>query len=165
MDEYPPRMIVCVGSVVLRENRVLFVRQTYGESTRGKWTIPWGFVQGETPDTYSDPSHIAAIREVHEEAGVTAQIEGLLGVQHASLSKEGFPQVFLLYLCRHLNGEPRADGIETDLAAYFSLQNLKDRQADILPFCYWLTIRVLAGNYTLVPPNLDNPYTPHVAFL
>jgi ADP-ribose pyrophosphatase YjhB (NUDIX family) len=165
MNEFPPRMIVCIGSVVLQENQVLLVRQTYGDTAKGKWSIPWGFVQGDTPDTYNDPSHKAAIRETFEEAGITAEIEGLLGIQHADLSKEGFPRVYLLYLCRHLSGEPQPDNVETDQAAYFSLQELKNRRAEVLPFCYWLAARVLEGNYTLIPPSADNPYSPNVAFL
>lgn len=165
MTEFPPRMIVCVGSVVLHDNKVLFVRQTYGENLKGKWSIPWGFVQGETPETYAAPSHLAALREVQEEAGVTAEIEGVLGVQHASLSKEGYPRLYILYLCRHLHGEPTPDNHETDHAAYFTMQELQEKRSATDPFCYWLAMRVFAGDYTLIPPNPDNPYAPHLAFL
>ena len=71
---WPPRIVVCVGTVVLRENRALFVRQAKGQSLEGKWSIPWGVVEpGESPDN-------AALRETGEEGGITAEIEGLLGV-------------------------------------------------------------------------------------
>lgn len=165
MEEFPPRMIVCVGSVVCRGNTILFIRQTYGENLKGKWSIPWGFTQGETPETYTDPTHIAAIREVHEEAGITAEIIGLLGIQHGSLSKEGYPRLYVLYLCRHVSGAPLPDLLETDMAAYFSLDELESIEAAVDPFCYWLAVRVFEGKYTVIYPELNSPYTPNLAFL
>ncbi len=165
MSECPPRMIVCVGSVVLHDNRVLFVRQTYGDTLKGKWSIPWGYVQGETPETYAAPSHIAALREVHEEAGVTAKILGLLGIQHAEPTIEGIPRLYILYLCDHLEGEPAPDNKETDQAVFFSDQEIEAQKSMMDPFCYWLAMRVLKGEYSLIHPNPDNPYPPNMAFL
>ncbi len=165
MAEYPPTMIVCVGSVVLKEDTVLFVRQTYGETLKGKWSIPWGYVQGDTPETFNDPPHIAAVRETLEEAGVVAIVDGLLGIQNASMSSEGIPRIYLLFLCRHISGMPTPDGDETDQAAYYSLGELQTNQTEFDPFCYWLAERVLKGEYTLILPNADNPYSPHLAFL
>jgi ADP-ribose pyrophosphatase YjhB (NUDIX family) len=161
----PPKMQVCVGSVVLREEKVLLVRQTYGETLKGKWTVPWGFVQGEDPSTYYDPPHVAALRETLEEAGVVAEIDGLLGIQNPSKSKEGDPRLYLLFLCHHISGEPTPDSRETDQAAYFSLDELRDIEGDVNEFCYWLATRVLQGQYTLVPPEPGNPYAPRLAFL
>jgi len=37
---FPSKMQVCVGSVVLRGDKVLLVRQTYGETRKGKWSVP-----------------------------------------------------------------------------------------------------------------------------
>ncbi|MEE4194600.1 MAG: NUDIX domain-containing protein [Anaerolineae bacterium] len=165
MSDFPPKMIVCVGSVVLHESRVLFVRQTYGDNLKGKWSIPWGYVQGETPETYADPSHVAAIREVREEAGVTVKIQGLLGIQHADLTKEGIPRLYILYLCDYLYGEPTPDHYETDQAIFFSEHEMDAQKAMMDPFCYWMAKRVLTGDHTLIPANAENPYSPHLAFL
>jgi len=165
LADFPPKMQVCVGSVVLREDKVLFVRQTYGKTLKGKWTVPWGFVQGEEPSTYYDPPHVAALRETLEEAGVVAEVDGLLGIQNPSKSKEGDPRLYLVFLCRHVSGEPIPDSRETDQAAYFSLEELQAIQEDVDRFCYWLASRVLQGQYTLVPPEPENPYAPHLAFL
>jgi 8-oxo-dGTP diphosphatase len=161
----PPKMIVCVGSVVLRGDRVLFVRQTYGETLKGKWTLPWGFVQGTDDTTYFDPPHLAALRETREEAGVTAEVDGLLGIQNARPSKAGDPRLYVLFLCHHVSGEPEPDGREADRAAYFSLEELREVQSDVDRFCYWLASRVLRGEQTLVPPEPENPYAPLLAFL
>ena len=37
---FPPKMQVCVGSVVLREDKVLLLGQMYGETLKGKWSMP-----------------------------------------------------------------------------------------------------------------------------
>ena len=163
--DFPPKMQVCVGSVVLWGDKVLLVRQTYGETLKGKWTVPWGFVQGGDPSTYYDPPHVAALRETLEEAGVVAEVDGLLGIQNPGKSKEGDPRLYLLFLCHHVSGEPTPDSQETDQAAYFSLEELRDMQEGVNDFCYWLATRVLQGQYTIVPPQPENPYAPHLAFL
>jgi len=163
--DFPPKMIVCVGSVVLREDRVLFVRQTYGETLKGQWTLPWGFVPGEDASTYGDPPHVAALRETREEAGVVAEVDGLLGIQNPGPSEQGDPRPYILFLCHHVSGEPAPDGRETDQAAYFSLEELREMREEVNGFCYWLATRVLQGQYTIVPPESDNPYAPHLAFL
>ena len=162
---FPPKMQVCVGSIVLREDRVLFVRQAYGKTLKNKWTVPWGFVQGEDERTYYDPPHVAALRETLEEGGVVAEVDGLLGIQNPSKSQEGDPRLYLLFLCHHVSGEPTPDGRETNQAAYFSLDELRDIREEVNRFCYWLATRVLQGQYTLVPPEPENPYAPHLAFL
>ena len=73
VSAWPPTMVVCVGAVVLRGEHVLLVRQAEGHSLAGQWSIPWGFVDpGEFP-------HEAALREIYEESGINAEIEGLLG--------------------------------------------------------------------------------------
>lgn len=153
--EWPPRIAVCVGTVVLQGERALLVRQAKGHSLEGLWSIPWGLVDpGESPDA-------AALRETLEEGGVSASIEGLLGVQN--LRQEGW--VALLFLCRHVSGTPAPDGgVETDGARYFSLQEMDAFAEPFEPWCEWLVRRVLGGAYHLIPPEGDNPYRPRMAF-
>jgi len=161
---WPPCMTICVGAVVLHEERVLFVRQTYGENLTGVWTLPWGFVQGMTDDGQPDPPHVAAVRETLEEGGITAKIVGLLGVQnHATAAGE--PRLYILFLCHPINGDPTPDHTETDRAAYFSLDDLDHLDGPIDAFCDWLARRVLRGDYHLIPAEMTNPYAPFVAFL
>jgi len=57
------RITLCVGAVVLREEKVLFVRQTYCK-LKGKWSLPWGFVDGIGPDGFPESPDEAAIREM-----------------------------------------------------------------------------------------------------
>jgi len=144
-----------VGAVVLRRDRILWVRQAKGHSLEGQWSIRWGIVgSDEAPSA-------AAQRETLEEGGVEARIEGLLGVQ--DLPDEGWTA--LVYLCHHLRAEPVPDGRETDAAGYFSMQELEALGEPIEVWCEWLVRRVLRGRYHLIPPLSDNPYHPRTAFL
>lgn len=153
--DWPPRIVVCVGTVVLQGNRVLLVRQARGHALAGRWSIPWGIVdQDETPEA-------AALRETSEEGGIEAGIDGLLGIQNL---QQGW--IGIIFLCRHLTGTPTPDGgIETDQAAYFTLEELTALEEPILEWCAWLVRRVLQGDYRTIPPRADNPFHPRVAFL
>jgi 8-oxo-dGTP diphosphatase len=164
MDEFPPRVTICTGSVVLRNNKVLFVRQAYGK-LNGKWSIPWGFAYTPGISGEADPPHIAALRETREEAGIEAEIDGLLGIQNHVDPETGSPRLYILFLCHHVSGEPAPDHYETDRAEYFSLEALKAAEGTVDEFCYWLAMKVLQGDYSIVLPNYENPYKPYLAFI
>ena len=146
--------VVCVGTVVLQGNRALFVRQAKGHPLEGQWSIPWGILDpGESPDA-------AALRETVEEGGITATTEALLGVQN--LQSEGW--LAIIFLCRHVSGVPTSDGVETDEAAYFSIEEMDSFDEPFEPWCEWLVRRVLQGDHRTIPPEPDNPYRPRTAF-
>lgn len=165
VQDLPQKMVVCVGAVVLRDRKVLFVRQTYGERLKGSWTLPWGLVRFKDPIGRPETPEDAAIRETLEEGGVVAEIEGLLGVQYRPSPKTGEPRLYLLFSCRHVSGEPKPDNRETDKAAYFSLEGLEDLGEPIDKFCEWLARRVLRGEHHVIPPEPKGPYSPQLAFL
>ncbi|MGD2158045.1 MAG: NUDIX domain-containing protein [Anaerolineales bacterium] len=155
-QSWPARRVICVGAVVLRENKALLIRQVKGASLEGQWSIPWGIVETE-----EFPSS-AAVRETLEEGGVTAEIEGLLGIQNLSWENS----IGIIYLCRHVAGEPLADGgVETDQAAYLSLDEIEELNEPIEPWCEWIVKRVLRNEHHLIPSEPNNPYQPKPAFL
>ena len=156
MPDWPPRIVACVGTVVLQGKQVLFVRQAKGHSLEGQWSIPWGIIDPE------ESPEVAALRETHEESGIVTEIEGLLGIQN--LPQKGW--IGIIFLCRHISGVPTPDGgIETDQAAYFSLEKMDALNEPFEPWCEWLVRRVLRGEYRILPPELNNPYQPRLAFL
>ena len=139
-----PRMSVSVGAVVLRDNKILFVRQTYGK-LKGQWSLPTGFVDpGETPD-------MAALRETREEAGIIAGMDGLLGI--CNVDWEGEPQIYVVFLCHHIDGEPLADGKENDRARYFSLEDMEAFDEPFEALCEWIARSVLQGSHHTLPPR------------
>jgi ADP-ribose pyrophosphatase YjhB (NUDIX family) len=154
--DWPPKIVACVGAVVLRGERALFVRQAKEHSLEGQWSIPWGIIEPE------ESPNVAALRETWEEGGVEAEIEGLLGIQN--LRPSGW--IGIIFLCRHVGGEPTSDGgIETDAAAYFSLPEMETFDEPFEPWCEWMVNRVLRGQHHVIPVEPDNPYQPMLAFL
>jgi len=141
------------GTVTVRGNRALFVSQTYG-SIKGQWGIPWGVVEaGESPE-------VAALRETREEGGVVARVEGLIGLQCVSWESA----VGLVFLCRHVSGEPMPDGEETDQAAYLSLEEMDAADQSFAPWSEWLVRRVLCGEYHRIPVETGSTISKFACF-
>ncbi|MSQ30878.1 MAG: NUDIX domain-containing protein [Dehalococcoidia bacterium] len=88
--------------------RILLVRRNH-QPRLGLWAFPSGFVDaGEVVEA-------AALREVREETGVAARLDGLLGVYSAP----GEQVIFVAYAGTIVGGEPRAgdEAIEVGLFA------------------------------------------------
>jgi 8-oxo-dGTP diphosphatase len=155
-NEVSQGIVVCVGGVVLDERRVLLVRQAQGHSLEGQWTIPWGLVDpGEAPE-------VAVLREIKEEAGIQAEIEGLLGIQNLPDPWDGW--LAIIFQCKPIAGVPSPDGgKETDRAGYFSIDDLPDLKVEI--WCEWLIKRMLTERHKPIAPEPSNPYFPKLGFL
>jgi 8-oxo-dGTP diphosphatase len=149
--------VVCVGAVVMDGSRVLLVRQSPGHSLAGQWTIPWGRLEpGESPMA-------AAVRETREEGGISATVDGLLGIQELPAPWEGW--IALIYLCRHQGGTPIPQDPEADAAAYWSAADLAAAREPIESLSGWLIRRVLAGQYTVTAAAATNPLRAAGSFL
>jgi len=148
----PQQRLICVGAVVVRIDAALFVRQSPGHSLAGQWTIPWGTL--EDNERFSE----AVIREIADESGIRATVDGLLGVQAIPPPWAG--QVALLFRCRHVSGELTPDGRETDAAKYFTAAELLQLAEPIEPFCRWIALEVLSGRVKTLASPLGNPYAP-----
>lgn len=145
---------LCVGSIVLKDNRVLFVRQAKGHPLEGQWSIPWGMVDEEE---YPED---AIIRETKEESNIDVKVEGLIGIQ--SLPEKGW--IGIVFLCSPLSDNLKPDGFEVDKVTYLSLDDIENFKESIEPWCKWLAENVLRGNYSLISPRVDNPYRPLLGF-
>ena len=158
-SNFLPKMVVCVGAVVLKEDKALFIRQTYGVY-KGQWSIPWGFCDDagapEAPEK-------VALREVKEEAGITAVSPQLLGIQNDRHQGEAW--LYVLFQCQHRTGTPTPDGKETDAAIYLTLDQINSFSEIIEPFSKWLTRRVLQGEAHAIPELSKTHFPPHRAFL
>ncbi len=149
--------VICIGAAVLKGDSLLAVRQSQGHSLEGCWTIPWGRLEsGESPAG-------AVLREVREESGVVASVDGLLGVQELSSPWAGW--IAILYRCGHVDGIPRPDNRETDAAEYLTIEQLDVLDEPIEPWSEWFMRRVLANNYTLTPVSEPNPFSPEIGYV
>ena len=149
--------VVCVGAVVRRKDSVLLVRQSPGHSLERQWTIPWGQIdRGESPTE-------AVMREIKEESGVAARVEGLLGVQE--LPAPWLGMIGILFLCTHVDGTPAPDLRETDAARYFGPDQLDSIADSLEPFSAWLVRRVIANDFKLLRMNNSGPFVPSPTYL
>lgn len=115
-SKYRKGYSIGVGGVVLRGNKTLLVRRALGNNI-GDWAIPGGFVEhNETIDA-------AVKREVLEETGVRAEVEGLVGVRSRVTEIEN--SAYFIFLLRALDEVAQADGFEVAGARFFTLAEVK----------------------------------------
>jgi ADP-ribose pyrophosphatase YjhB (NUDIX family) len=132
-----------VGGAVVRDGRLLLVRRA-SRHGRGNWQLPGGYIE---PDETIEQ---AVVREVREETGVTAEVEGVLGVRNRYDAEIG-NGLYVVLLLHPLSGDPKPDGREVDRADYFSLEEI--RTLDPLPPVNWeIAQRVLAPDRRLLGP-------------
>lgn len=97
-----------VSGLVIRDNKVLLVRHTYGPA-KGRLIIPGGYVQdSETADK-------AIEREIMEETGVKSKASGILSVR----IKPG--QWWIIYKMEYISGEAVSDNKENSEAVFISI--------------------------------------------
>jgi 8-oxo-dGTP diphosphatase len=91
--------VPAVGVVCLRGDEVLLIRR--GQAPRlGEWSLPGGRIE------YGERAQDAALRELFEETGVTAELAGLVGVVDGLFP--GRHYVLIDYAARWVSGEPVA---------------------------------------------------------
>ncbi len=104
---------VAVAVVLGDENGLLLGLRNINPG-KGAWSFPAGYVnRGEELEA-------AAAREVAEEIGVVARLDGLVGVY----SHPGDPVVLVVYAGVIAAGEPRPDGREVSEVRRFALSEL-----------------------------------------
>jgi len=149
--------LLLVGTVVRRRSQILLVRQSLGHPLEGQWTIPWGSVErGESAAS-------AALRETHEEGGVTAEITGLVGVQELPPPQDGC--IAIVYACKHVSGDPEPRDREVDAARYFDCSAFDSLDEPIEPWTNWLIRRAFDGDIGSIISRPDNPLQVHGAFV
>lgn len=97
--------------VVIRENKVLLVKHTYG-AAKGKYLIPGGFSEdGELPQNTAE-------REVLEETGVSVKAKELLAVRFTE------QEVWCIFRAEYVEGEPASDNGENEEALFVPVQKV-----------------------------------------
>lgn len=133
-----------VGGAVLHHGKLLMVRRA-SRHGRGNWQLPGGFIE---PDETIEQ---AVIREVLEEAGVTAEVQGVLGLRNRYDPDSG-NGVYIILLLHAIDGEPKPDGNEVDHAGYFTLEQIGELSP--LPPVNWeIAQRVLSPDRRLLHPK------------
>jgi ADP-ribose pyrophosphatase YjhB (NUDIX family) len=106
-----------VGGAVVWDGRLLLVRRA-SHRGRGNWQVPGGFLE---PDETIEQ---AVVREVAEEAGVEAEVRGVLGLRNRYAPDVG-NSLYIVLLLHPLSGDPKPDGHEVDRTGYFTLEEIR----------------------------------------
>lgn len=99
------------------------------------------------------------VREVREETGTVAEVEGVMAVR-CRLDVDS-TNVYVVFRMRHLAGTPRPEGRENDDARFFTLDELEatdPHEGPIVPYARHLCVQALRGDSRILP--LDS-YAPH----
>lgn len=143
-ERYNTGYNIGVGGAVVRDGRLLLVRRA-SRHGRGNWQLPGGFIE---PDETIEQ---AVVREVHEETGVTAEVEAVLGLRSRCDPDSG-NGIYVVLLLKPIRGEPKPDGHEVDHAGYFTLERIRDLNP--LPPVNWeIAQRVLSPDRRLLNPT------------
>ena len=134
-----------VGGAVVKDGRLLLVRRA-SRRGRGNWQIPGGFVERD------ETMEQAVVREVAEESGVTAEVEGVLGIRNRS-DPDSDNSAYVILALRPISGEPTPDEHEVDRAGYFSLEEI-DALEQVPPINREVARRALDPDRRLLDPQL-----------
>ncbi len=140
-DRYNTGYNLGVGGAVVKDGRLLLVRRA-SRRGRGSWQIPGGFVEQD------ETMELAVVREVEEEAGVTATVQGVLGIRNR-YDEEGGNSTYVVMLLSPQSGEPTPDMTEVDRAEYFSLAEIQALE-QIAPINIEVAKRALAQDHRLL---------------
>lgn len=117
-SDYRKGYSIGVGGVVLYKDKALLVRRRTG-SHSGDWAIPGGFVEhGETIDN-------AVKREVLEETGIEAEVQGLVAVRSRVIESGEENSAYFIFQLLSTKKNTSADGTEVDEARFFSLKEVQ----------------------------------------
>lgn len=124
----PTETQISAGGVVYRENggRIEIVLVRAGE----RWQLPKGIIES------GEATEATARREVREEAGVDADVIGLIDrieywyYTSIGRGKKRIHKFVFFYLMRYLSGDPANHDHEVDEAAWFPLEQVEE----LVPF-------------------------------
>ncbi len=151
LPNYQQGYSIGAGAIVLCGEKVLLVRLGYG-AYKDAWALPGGYVEpGETFD-------VAVQREVLEETGVRAEMQGLIAAR--SRVSPGDNSAYLVFLMRTESEATHPDGVEI-LEARFFTQDKALALPTITPMTRLLITRALTGDTPLLKPTPVTGYPPN----
>ncbi|WP_164716254.1 NUDIX domain-containing protein [Paenibacillus whitsoniae] len=110
--------VFCTAAgLIVEDNNVLLVKVTYG-ANKGRWMLPGGFV--DEGETFQE----AAIREVKEESGLTAEVKSLIGVRDGirAIHNGSEHGIYLVFEMEVTSGTVSIDGYEVDEARFIPVE-------------------------------------------
>ncbi len=141
----------CVSGIVKINNKILFVRHTYG-TANGRILIPCGFVkEGEMPAA-------AAERELFEETGVTATVNSVFSIQFKP------NQWCIIFTMDYITGTPKSDNAENSEILLLTAEeavrreNITNLSREIMKKYISDKRNVLTKSEYIAPSSVDGEY-------
>lgn len=126
----------CVSGVVKINDKILFVRHTYG-TAKNRILIPGCFVkEKEMPE-------VAVEREIFEETGVTAKATSILSIQFKP------EQWCIIFLMDYVKGKPHSDNSENSEVLLLTPEEAIQRD-DITNLSRKIMQTLIEQNFTLL---------------
>ena len=143
--------IGCAG-VVMRDGKALLVQRGQ-QPFAGSWQIPGGYVE------HDEPLAEAVVREVLEEAGVTAEVRDVIAFRHLLGGSGSGPStnIYVVFRLDLVGGEPKCDGDEIKDVGFFSLEEMNGMEA-VQGLSRWAIEKALAvGDTHGLKPDRNGP--------
>ena len=104
-----------VTGVVIKDNKVLLARHTYG-SGKGLYIVPGGYVEfGEMPQD-------AVKREIFEETKIVAEPKKVIGIRFND------KDWYVAFSAEYVSGEASSDGDENDAVVWMDIEEALNRE-------------------------------------
>ncbi len=143
-ERYNSGYNIGVGGAVVENERLLMVRRA-SRRGYGNWQLPGGYIE---PDETIEQ---AVAREVFEEAGVRAEVDGIIALRNRYDPDLG-NGIYVILLLHPTSSDPKPDGHEVDRAEYLSLEEI--RNLNPLPPINWeIARRVLSPDRRVLAPH------------
>lgn len=133
-----------VTGIVIKDNKVLLARHTYGPG-KGKLIVPGGYVEyGETPQD-------AVKREYLEETNIVVEPRNIIGIRFNA------HDWYIAFKADYISGEPTSDHDENSEVSWLEIEEALSRQ-DVPDLTKKLIQCALQDDQGLVPlPYQGNP--------
>lgn len=115
-----------VGGLVIKDHKVLLVKRAQNPG-KGYWTNPGGYIE------QLESIEETVVREVKEETGITAKVNRIVALRDLPRQVHN---VYIAFAMDYVEGAPIPDGIESDEAGFYSLDEIEEM--NVAPFTRWL---------------------------
>lgn len=115
-----------VGGLVIKDQKFLLVKRAHHPG-KGYWTNPGGYIE------QFENIEETIVREVKEEAGIEAKVNRIVAIR--DLPRE-VHNVYVAFAMEYVDGEPKPDGVESDAAGFYSLEEIET--LNVASFTRWL---------------------------
>lgn len=131
-----------VTGVLIKDNKVLLARHTYGAGT-GLLIVPGGYLN------YNETPQEAVVREYKEETGITVKPKDIIAIRF------NFKDWYVAFSVDYVSGEATSDNDENSEVVWLDIEEALNRE-DVPDLTKKLIESAINGNNSLVKTDYDS---------